>query len=297
MRWTVCCLAVAAWTWAVSAGDGDADLLRADFESRFKALDADGNGLLDVREQSGFPARELEVLRKHGLPAAGPIPRDVYIAAMVSAGDTPAATEAAPEALNSRQEPGKGETFDPARPHDVATSEPETSPAPEGASPVIHLRNSGRRGRYVPELPPEYSARDKDGDGQIALYEWDRKKFAEFAKLDKNRDGFLIPAELLPKETLKSLYTRSAPTATGAGAAVKPVGTAAADEPDAIEREARNTFLQMDDNKDGAIDETDWGRSRRIRPWFESAGIAVRLPINADTFVAYYRRAKDSGGR
>lgn len=66
---------------------------------------------------------------------------------------------------------------------------------------------------------------------------------------------------------------------------------------DPIDIEARNTFAQMDDNKDGSIDESDWGRSRRIRPWFESAGITVSLPLNADTFVAYYRRAKESSGR
>ena len=50
---------------------------------------------------------------------------------------------------------------------------------------------SGRRGkaRMVPTLPKEYEARDKNGDGQIGLYEWDRSKYAEFAKLDKTATG------------------------------------------------------------------------------------------------------------
>lgn len=48
-------------------------------------------------------------------------------------------------------------------------------------------------------LPKEYQGFDKNGDGQIGLYEWDRAKYAEFKKLDKNRDGFLTPQELAAK--------------------------------------------------------------------------------------------------
>lgn len=50
-------------------------------------------------------------------------------------------------------------------------------------------------------LPEEYRALDKNGDGQIGLYEWNRAKFAEFRKLDKNNDGFLTPKELGAKPT------------------------------------------------------------------------------------------------
>ena len=52
-----------------------------------------------------------------------------------------------------------------------------------------------RRSRTA-ALPEAYRALDKNGDGQIGLYEWDRAKFAEFRKLDKNGDGFLTPKEL-----------------------------------------------------------------------------------------------------
>ena len=48
-------------------------------------------------------------------------------------------------------------------------------------------------------LPKEFQAYDKNGDGQIGLYEWDRAKFAEFKKLDKNNDRFLTPQELTVK--------------------------------------------------------------------------------------------------
>jgi hypothetical protein len=68
----------------------------------------------------------------------------------------------------------------------------------------------GRRGksRMVPTLPKEYEARDKNGDGQIGLYEWDRAKYSEFVKLDKNGDGFLTPAELNAKGNVFGARTK-----------------------------------------------------------------------------------------
>lgn len=48
-------------------------------------------------------------------------------------------------------------------------------------------------------LPKDFQAYDKNGDGQIGLYEWDRAKFAEFRKLDRNNDHFLTPQELASK--------------------------------------------------------------------------------------------------
>lgn len=72
---------------------------------------------------------------------------------------------------------------------------------PQVTPPITKPEVGGRRGksRMVPMLPKEYEARDKNGDGQIGLYEWDRSKYSEFAKLDKNGDGFLTPAELNAK--------------------------------------------------------------------------------------------------
>lgn len=171
--------------------------------------------------------------------------------------------------------------------------------------PSVQLRTT-RKGYAMPELPSEYASRDKNGDGQIGLYEWDRKKFAEFTKLDKNGDGFLTAVELLPKGVMKAFYSKTpgrAGSPAGGPVTGNPAtpGTPVAGVPvaasDAIDQEARRTFGDMDDNKDGAIDESDWGRSRRIRPWFEGVGIKVNLPMNVDTFVAHYRRAKEGQSR
>lgn len=174
------------------------------------------------------------------------------------------------------------------------------------AVPSVQLRTS-RKGYAMPDLPAEYASRDKNGDGQIGLYEWDRKKFAEFIKLDKNGDGFLTAVELLPKGVMKAFYSKTPGRAGGpagspvAGSPPGTAGTPVAGVPvaasDAIDQEARRTFGDMDDNKDGAIDEADWGRSRRIRPWFEGVGIKVTLPMNIETFVANYRRAKEGQSR
>jgi hypothetical protein len=152
-------------------------------------------------------------------------------------------------------------------------------------------RFPGRKSHYVPELPAEFVARDKNGDGQIAMYEWDRKKYSEFAKLDKNGDGFLTPAELLPAEVLKGLYTK---TTGRPGTAVAGGSSAGATPGDDIDKEARNTFGQMDQNRNSMIDEDEWSRSSRIRPSFERANIKATIPMNVETFVPLFRRSKET---
>jgi hypothetical protein len=76
---------------------------------------------------------------------------------------------------------------------------PVNQPGPGGrgnAKPIV-------KGPFVVELPeglpPWFSEYDRDGDGQIGLYEWKAagQPLARFRELDFNGDGFITPDEIL----------------------------------------------------------------------------------------------------
>jgi Ca2+-binding EF-hand superfamily protein len=88
----------------------------------------------------------------------------------------------------------------------ILSGPPSSSGSGGGSSGPLRGTSSGTNhaSRSIPQLPDEYRAYDKDGDGQIGLYEWPRARIAEFLALDKNGDGFL---------TVNELRKRGAPTA------------------------------------------------------------------------------------
>jgi hypothetical protein len=67
-------------------------------------------------------------------------------------------------------------------------------PEEEDKRPVVY-----RPGKLPKELPPWFAQDDKDGDGQIGLYEWlaARQPLAQFEAMDRNKDGFLTAEEVL----------------------------------------------------------------------------------------------------
>lgn len=57
-------------------------------------------------------------------------------------------------------------------------------------------KGATRPRKKLDDLPASVRSLDKDGDGQIGLYEWPREKISQFTDLDGDKDGFLTPAEL-----------------------------------------------------------------------------------------------------
>ena len=163
--------------------------------------------------------------------------------------------------------------------------------------------------RITKDLPNDYREKDKNGDGQIGLYEWDRKAFAQFYELDRNGDGLLTADELLA--VVKKSTTGSSSASVGSGlstgtrsstAEVSRSGlTVAPTAPTAAPAAAPVTiptspgmkvFVGLDSNSDGKLTEDEWKRSRTARGKFEKAGIAISFPIQQAQFVEMYQKVE-----
>ena len=294
--WGLAIIAFGSVSWAAVVQNQDTDSLRASYEGQFESFDINGDRELDEAELENVPDSDLADMRAHGLPTSFPVSREAFVASGVAT---------ALAAIARSDNDPKQALEDKVIRASVKTEKEELTKAKPtetkvtGAAAPTTSRLPSRKSRFVPELPAEFATRDKNGDGQIALYEWDRKQYSEFAKLDKNGDGFLTPAELLPAEALKTLYAK----VTGRAAAPVPAGSSGANPAspaqegppvDEVDKEARNVLGQMDQNQNGMIDEDEWNRSTRIRPSFDRAGIKVSIPINSETFVQHFRRSKEA---
>ena len=267
-------LAMLSFTGTLLAQENEAvESHQAKLESQFDELDKDGDGQLSEEEAREFSQKRLGRMRENGLKQGYPLARDEFITAGVAEREADDRKDKEkPEDRQSRKEM-----------KNAVRSDELEAPSKENLQPGSPT-SGGRRiasgkSKFVRSLPAEYQARDKNGDGQIGLYEWDRAKYAEFAKLDKNGDGFLTPAELGPK------------IVTNAGGS-RPGG----DNQDPLEREARDNFSRLDGNRDGAIAEDEWAKSQRTRAMFEQAGINVSLPVDAASFTILYRKAREASG-
>lgn len=167
--------------------------------------------------------------------------------------------------------------------------------------------------KMVAVLPENYRSYDTDLDNQVALYEWERARYGEFFKLDRNGDGFLTARELLappPRPAGTTLMSRGPRGTGGPGAGGQPTAPAAPPAPtpaqlasqgpppdenpndEPLVREGKYIFRLMDNNKNSLIDEDEWARSAKVRPLFAKAGLPAELPMNRDVFVELYQRAK-----
>ncbi|MBC7822259.1 MAG: hypothetical protein IAG10_35690 [Planctomycetaceae bacterium] len=88
----------------------------------------------------------------------------------------------------------------------IATQRADNAAQNEAAKPKSTPNKSGTTSRprkvvhgvrYPDGLPDWFATADRDHDGQVGLYEWDRSRFDEFSKWDSNGDGLLEPREVL----------------------------------------------------------------------------------------------------
>jgi hypothetical protein len=192
-----------------------------------------------------------------------------------------------------------------------------------GASPEKPAPKPRVRWQKPLQLPEKYRSKDTNKDGQIGLYEWDRRDYATFRKLDLNHDGFLTAEELNRGASSKSTPTVAASktepsdksaasssrpaaapavTATGDAAADKPVppageadATTPVPGPTAGLSDVEKQWVILDKDKDGKVSEAEWGRSYLARPRFRDAGIAVTFPLGKDEFIQLYSQLPSAG--
>ena len=155
--------------------------------------------------------------------------------------------------------------------------------------------------RVTVDLPEAWKVADLDKDGQIGLYEWDRKKYQEFFALDTNRDSLLTPREIsrasgaspAPSTTAVAASTipatRSNATTSAKPVAAAPSGTPIAaveyDEKSAEGRWAKYVFGRLDNNKDGAISADEWNGSAKTRDSFKKHNAHMSFPANFEAFA------------
>lgn len=191
-------------------------------------------------------------------------------------------------------------------------------------------RGSSRRGepekpaerpRVTVDLPATYVPLDANKDGQVALHEWNRARLAEFLLLDRNRDGFLTPRELVAAQATgtgslvgstpsastsvtsgspmarpsASTATASSETASAESASTAAASASTASEADAsdraadaLRRRAGYVFGALDKDKDGKLSEAEWLASTGTRATFDKAGVKLAFPVEKDAFVAAY---------
>ncbi len=166
--------------------------------------------------------------------------------------------------------------------------------------------------RVTKDLPADYREKDKNGDGQIGLYEWDRKAFAQFYALDRNGDGLLTPDELIaatkkssPSDktssksaTTTSIVTPSVDTKSSSStsdaskpsdsSSMKSASTTATTE----SSPGIKSFVSLDSNRDGKLSEDEWRRSRTARGKFEKAKIELKFPVEQTLFVELYNKVE-----
>ncbi|GIX03077.1 MAG: hypothetical protein KatS3mg113_0083 [Planctomycetaceae bacterium] len=174
-------------------------------ERFFRFLDRNGNQQIDPDEYERMPGSVRERLQQAGVSGDRPISLEEFQRAQQAAEE-------------SRREGREERRREESRNNGDSRSSARTDSQKKTASkPKLTLA-----------LPAAYVALDRDKDGQIGFYEWERAKLAEFRQLDRNGDGFLTPRELqgAPAPPAMARETGTAPgTVVSSGTNPAPIGS------------------------------------------------------------------------
>lgn len=168
--------------------------------------------------------------------------------------------------------------------------------------------------RITVDLPESWKAADLDKDGQIGLYEWDRKKYKEFFALDTNRDSLLTPREIsrasgaspAPTTTAVAASTVASSRSTKSSATAQPVaatpsGTPLAaveyDPKSAEGRWAKYVFGRLDKNKDGSLSSDEWNGSAKTRDSFKKHNAQISFPASFEHFAGLMVAVQRADGK
>ncbi len=316
-------------------------------EESFQRMDRNQNGQIDPDELQQLPSFLRDGYTRAGLDLSRPISQKEFIESSQQMreqfersranGDSPfrssggggssrggppgdmrpSSGESERRETPRAEEPEERETRrDDRRRRDERDSESRDSSSSSKSTAKKDQKEKKPKSRVTKDLPEDYRERDKNGDGQIGLYEWDRQAFAKFFELDRNGDGLLTPDELVapPKSEAAgqsagaSRTTRGAISPTASANSVTKAAATSKASPSASQSPSKSSatttatatdnspgaiaFQSLDVNKDGQITQEEWERSRNTRQRFEKLGIKVTMPIKQTPFVELYRKTE-----
>lgn len=261
-------------------------------------LDANSNGIVDQEEIDRIPDHVKGMMKARGF----------YLEAGESTDKVRERTRRQFEEARRRWSKDRDESSD--RPDKSGDSGRDNR-----STPALPFRPRDRE-RITVDIPTTYQESDTDLDGQIGLYEWivsRRDDLEMFDDIDRDGDGLLTPREMVAWEKSQSDAGKQQLTVKRERLVI--VGTAESaaspdgerrgtesksdrrDDKDRTRNYASSVFERMDRDGDGRLSLDEWGRSRRIRPWFEQQGIAIREMTEKQFTATFTKLSRDKQKR